>query len=204
MLPTNVLALYTSSIIFVAILTFAYIVLRRFIRSRGIVWAASLVCAILFVVAFHPTRPILEELSVGLEAADVKAGATPRPPATVDPAMYDGRAYDLRVPDEMPAGLLATGTVTVHNASAFRWPTRGEFSVKVGFRFYDQSGVVAGEGRASLFPDVASDETRTVVLTLRAPLKTGVYTLKVGPLFEAITWFDTAGGASVRKEVHVI
>jgi hypothetical protein len=203
MIPISILAIFTNAVIFMASFVTVYVISKRYLSSARTVWLASLLCAIVCVMVFHPSRPVLDEFSIGLAPIDTEAGATPRPPSTVDQDMYNGQAYDLRAPDVMRAGSLVDGTVTIHNASNLRWPTRGSYSVKVGYQFVYQNGDVAAEGRTLLFPDIAPTETRIVPLSLRAPDKRGVYTLKVGPLFEAITWFDSAGGTSAKMEVRV-
>jgi hypothetical protein len=201
-LPTNVIAIYANVVLFGAGLMLSYLLLRRWLHVRVVLWPASLAVGGLCLLSFHPTQAVLGELSVGLPA-DAHAGATPPPPSTIDPHLYKGQAFELHVPDSMRPGEIVAGSVSIHNGSDLRWPTHGDYSVKVGYRLFDESGKVVDEGRTPLYPDVAPNETRTVSLRVQAPQKPCSYQLVAGLLFEMVTWFDAAGGADARKKITV-
>jgi hypothetical protein len=76
--------------------------------------------------------------------------------------------------------------------------------VRLGWRWYQGgNGVPFQEGREDLVYDIFPGQTYRFRTTIKAPLEPGEYTLELGLVCEAVTWFSDRGIPPLMFNVHV-
>jgi len=97
-----------------------------------------------------------------------------------------------------------TVDVTVHNLSDATWAAEGVAPVRLSYHVYDAAGnLVSWDGpRTALAGDVAPGADTVVALSVVAPARTGIYTVRPDLIRDGVGWFSTkeapAGAFTLR------
>lgn len=68
-----------------------------------------------------------------------------------------------------------------------------------------QDGKLVKEGKRAILPaDLSPGDSVTVELAVNAPDTPGVYTLRIEPVQEGVSWFSDNGGCKSETKVRVI
>lgn len=100
------------------------------------------------------------------------------------------------------------GTVKVKNIGSGTWLKGGENPVRLGYRWYDASGVevvvAPYAGNFEMDADTPPGKTATFEgIALRSPSSDGTFTLRWDLMHEGITWFS-AKGAETREQLVAV
>jgi stage II sporulation protein D len=165
--------------------------------GRGISVAA------LVVVALVPLDGVPARVGAGLEEMAQRAVAVARGDAGAGSAtasvVESTSAVTYTAFPSGPArpGETVTIPVTLRNREEVSWPAAGEQAVKLSYHLYDAAGhVVAWDGLRSRLPDdLPAGGGDVVPMTVAAPARTGIYTVKPDLVRDGVGWFSARGVA---------
>jgi acyl carrier protein len=112
------------------------------------------------------------------------------------------------VADSMPSlsqGASHTLSVEVHNSSSVRWLNTECSGILLANRWIDAEGRVHREidGFSELAEPLAAGESTIIVLTVKAPAKSGQWTLEIDMIDEGVTRFSSKGASPCLVSVQV-
>ena len=107
--------------------------------------------------------------------------------------------------DDVRAGAAASARVTIENAGAAVWQSRGSVGIQLASHWLDGHGnpIVWDGPRASLPRPVQPGETAELELKLRGPMPPGRYRLAIDLVDEGRFWFAELGNPRLEADVDV-
>ena len=107
-------------------------------------------------------------------------------------------------PSAVIAGAETPVEIRLTNTGARLWPAGGDQPVRLGYHWYDASGnTLLSDGATAALPsDVASGQSTTLSVSVRAPQADGTYTLAWDLVQEGTGWFS--GNAVAMKTERIV
>lgn len=122
-------------------------------------------------------------------------------------SFYTAALSNPRLPEQMVAGRVYTGTLTVQNTSNYSWPAsiiQEGSGVNVAYHWLDMSGqVIVHDGERSPLPAMQPGQQEQVGMVVKPPSQPGRYTLEIDLVYEGVSWFGTQGNPTLKLPVDV-
>lgn len=125
------------------------------------------------------------------------------PPDWLERDVFAVRWLTCGAPENAPVGGEIRALARLVNASDETWPATGAARVRLGYRWFDESGRERGGDRVDLRAPVAPGEEVTTWLAVAAPGEPGRFDLQVEPIFENVAWFADRGVEPCRRVVEI-